>query len=75
MLPFQFDLHTESLNSSVARTVECTSSVLQALVLFGDFNSDYRCKEIKENVNKAAIYIENNQHKDGSWFVRKHLLF
>ncbi|ONM01571.1 Cycloartenol synthase [Zea mays] len=49
-------------------TVECTSSVLQALVLFGDFNSDYRSKEIKENVNKAAIYIENNQHKDGSWY-------
>ncbi|KAL5681501.1 hypothetical protein ACJX0J_007886, partial [Zea mays] len=52
----------------VSMTVECTSSVLQALVLFEEFNSEYRSKEIKENVKKAAIYIENNQNKDGSWY-------
>jgi len=69
MLPFQFVLKTISLNSSIGRTVECTSSVLQALILFGDFNSEYRSNEIKENVNKAAIFIERNQNKDGSWFV------
>ena len=69
MLPFQFVLKTISLNSSIGRTVECTSSVLQALILFGDFNSEYRSNEIKENVNKAAIFIESNQNKDGSWFV------
>jgi squalene cyclase len=69
MLPFQFALETKSLNSSIGRTVECTSSVLQALLLFGNFNSEYRSKEIKENVNKAAIFIERNQNKDGSWFV------
>ncbi|KAG0521407.1 hypothetical protein BDA96_08G157700 [Sorghum bicolor] len=60
----------ESFRNVVADypTVECTSSVLQALLLFGDFNSEYRSKEIKENVNKAAIFIESNQNKDGSWY-------
>ncbi|PWZ53471.1 Cycloartenol synthase [Zea mays] len=60
----------ESFRNIVAdySTVECTSSVLQALVLFGDFNSEYRSKEIKENVDKAAIFIESNQNKDGSWY-------
>ncbi|XP_008661273.1 achilleol B synthase isoform X2 [Zea mays] len=60
----------ESFRNIVADypTVECTSSVLQALVLFEEFNSEYRSKEIKENVKKAAIYIENNQNKDGSWY-------
>ncbi|ONM01580.1 Camelliol C synthase [Zea mays] len=60
----------ESFRNIVADypTVECTSSVLQALVLFGDFNSEYRSKEIKENVDKAAIFIESNQNKDGSWY-------
>jgi hypothetical protein len=59
MLPFQFALETKSLNSSIGRTVECTSSVLQALLLFGDFNSEYRSKEIKENYHCFALSNNN----------------
>ena len=48
---------------------------MQALILFWKINSEYRSKEIKHYVNKAVIFIENNQKKDGSWFVLLHHLF
>ncbi|XP_066389941.1 achilleol B synthase-like isoform X3 [Miscanthus floridulus] len=60
----------ESFSNIVADypTVECTSSVMQALILFRKINLDYHSKEIKDYVNKAVIFIENNQKKDGSWY-------
>jgi len=42
---------------------------MHALILFRKINPEYRSKEIKDYVNKAVIFIENNQKKDGSWFV------
>ncbi|XP_066358596.1 achilleol B synthase-like [Miscanthus floridulus] len=49
-------------------TVECTSSVMEALILFREVNPEYRGEEIREYVSKAAMFIENNQKKDGSWY-------
>jgi squalene cyclase len=51
------------------RTVECTSSVMEALILFREVNPVYHSEEIREYVTKAAMFIENNQKKDGSWYV------
>ncbi|KAL6644329.1 hypothetical protein ACP70R_015937 [Stipagrostis hirtigluma subsp. patula] len=60
----------ESFRNIVADypTVECTASVMEALILFGDLYPGYRTEEIREYVNKAAKYIENNQNRDGSWY-------
>ncbi|KAL6900887.1 hypothetical protein ACP4OV_005563 [Aristida adscensionis] len=60
----------ESFRNIVADypTIECTSSVMHALVLFGELYPGYRSEEIREHVKKAALYIENNQKKDGSWY-------
>jgi squalene/oxidosqualene cyclase-like protein len=46
---------------------ECTSSVLQALVLFKELCPGYRTEEIEECVRNASMFIENTQRKDGSW--------
>ncbi|KAF0925109.1 hypothetical protein E2562_015392 [Oryza meyeriana var. granulata] len=46
---------------------ECTSSVLQALVLFKELCPGYRTKEIEKCVRNAAMFIENTQGEDGSW--------
>jgi squalene cyclase len=48
---------------------ECTSSVLQALVLFKELYSGYRTKEIETSVRNAATFIESKQQEDGSWFA------
>ncbi|KAL6602716.1 hypothetical protein ACP70R_043077 [Stipagrostis hirtigluma subsp. patula] len=60
----------ESFRNIVADypTVECTSSIVHALVLFGEHHPGYRREQIREYVNKAAVYIENNQKEDGSWY-------
>nr|BBJ70065.1 oxidosqualene cyclase [Imperata cylindrica] len=46
---------------------ECTSSVLQALVLFKELYPGYRTKEIETSVKNAATFIESKQQEDGSW--------
>ncbi|TVU33478.1 hypothetical protein EJB05_25299, partial [Eragrostis curvula] len=46
---------------------ECTSSVLQALILFKELYPGYRSKEIEKSVRNAATFIENKQEEDGSW--------
>uniref|UniRef100_A0A0E0R9S8 Terpene cyclase/mutase family member n=1 Tax=Oryza rufipogon TaxID=4529 RepID=A0A0E0R9S8_ORYRU len=46
---------------------ECTSSVLQALVLFKQLHPSYRIKEIEKCVRNAAMFIESTQGEDGSW--------
>lgn len=54
---------------------ECTSSVLQALILFRELYPSYRTEEINKSVRKAATFIESRQKEDGSWFVlMRHLL-
>lgn len=48
--------------------VECTSSVIQALVMFKQLYPDHRTKEIDRTIEKAVQFIENTQEADGSWY-------
>uniref|UniRef100_A0A7C8YR81 Squalene cyclase C-terminal domain-containing protein n=2 Tax=Opuntia streptacantha TaxID=393608 RepID=A0A7C8YR81_OPUST len=48
--------------------VECTSSVVQALVLFKKLYPMHREKEIDVAISKAICYIEQTQNPDGSWY-------
>lgn len=46
---------------------ECTSSTIQALILFKQLYPDHRTEEINSSIKKAVQYIENIQMLDGSW--------
>jgi len=46
---------------------ECTSAVLQALVIFKQLYPDHRTKEITKSIEKAVQFIESKQLRDGSW--------
>ncbi|XP_059665530.1 beta-amyrin synthase 2-like isoform X1 [Cornus florida] len=48
--------------------VECTASVVQALVLFKILYPTHQAKEIEISVAKAIRYIEDMQNLDGSWY-------
>ena len=70
-LVFQFLNPTEFLANLVAEReyVECTSSVIQALILFKQLYPDHRTKEISRSIEKAVQFIENEQTPDGSWYA------
>eukprot|EP00800_Vazella_pourtalesii_P017683 TRINITY_DN5494_c0_g1_i13.p1 TRINITY_DN5494_c0_g1~~TRINITY_DN5494_c0_g1_i13.p1 ORF type:complete len:384 (-),score=57.89 TRINITY_DN5494_c0_g1_i13:419-1570(-) len=46
---------------------ECTSAVLQALLLFSKFCPEYRGREIAAALSKMEKFIRNRQRPDGSW--------
>ncbi|CAH8305156.1 unnamed protein product [Eruca vesicaria subsp. sativa] len=48
--------------------VECTSSVIQALVMFKQLYPEHRIKEITKSIVKAGKFIESIQMPDGSWY-------
>ncbi|XP_062154203.1 beta-amyrin synthase-like isoform X2 [Alnus glutinosa] len=48
--------------------VECTSSTIQALVLFKKLYPGHRKKEIEIFITKAAGYLEDTQEPNGSWY-------
>ncbi|XP_004305790.1 PREDICTED: beta-amyrin synthase-like [Fragaria vesca subsp. vesca] len=48
--------------------IECSSSSIQALVLFRKLFPGYRRKEIRNFITRAADYIEITQYADGSWY-------
>ncbi|CAN6170031.1 unnamed protein product [Urochloa humidicola] len=48
--------------------VECTSSVLQALVTFRDMYPGYRHDEIETCIKSGSKFIEIEQRQGGSWF-------
>lgn len=48
--------------------VECTSSVIQALVLFKKLYPGHRKMEIDNFVTNAVRYLEDTQLPDGSWY-------
>ena len=49
--------------------VECTSSAIQALVLFKKLYPGHRRKEIENFIQSAAEYLEDVQMPNGSWYV------
>ncbi|KAL4565299.1 hypothetical protein LXL04_029387 [Taraxacum kok-saghyz] len=48
--------------------VECTSSSIQAIVLFNKLYPQHRKKEIETFLTVASGYLEKLQTKDGSWY-------
>ncbi|KAJ4844509.1 hypothetical protein Tsubulata_006351 [Turnera subulata] len=48
--------------------VECTSSAIQALVLFKKLHPGHRKKEIENFVTKAVGYLESIQNPEGGWY-------
>jgi achilleol B synthase len=49
--------------------VECTSSVLDALVLFKELYPKYRASDIQKCIKSASLFLEKTQKNDGSWYV------
>ncbi|XP_019057505.1 PREDICTED: camelliol C synthase-like isoform X2 [Tarenaya hassleriana] len=47
---------------------ECSSSAVQALLLFKQLYPDHRTEEINAFIQKAVKYIETIQMADGSWY-------
>ncbi|XP_022684079.1 achilleol B synthase isoform X3 [Setaria italica] len=47
---------------------ECTSSLIQALVLFRGICPMYRHEEIEKIIKRGASFLEKTQRKDGSWY-------
>ncbi|KAJ4761167.1 Terpene cyclase/mutase family member [Rhynchospora pubera] len=48
--------------------VECTSSAIQALLLFHEKYPMHRGDEIQNCVKKAINYVQKTQNYDGSWY-------
>ncbi|OVA19318.1 hypothetical protein BVC80_521g131 [Macleaya cordata] len=48
--------------------VECTSSAIEALVLFKKLHPGHRTKEIEISIEKAVRYLEVQQEPNGSWY-------
>lgn len=48
--------------------VECTASIIQALVAFKRLHPGHREKEIETAIAKAVRYLEEKQWPDGSWY-------
>nr|AYE89270.1 triterpene cyclase [Siraitia grosvenorii] len=48
--------------------VECTSSAIQALMLFKRLFPSHRRNEIETFITKAINYIKETQKEDGSWY-------
>ncbi|CAA7022138.1 unnamed protein product [Microthlaspi erraticum] len=61
---------TEFFGNCISETeyLECTSSVVQALVMFRKLYPGHRTNEIIKSIEKAVQYIEGEQMPDGSWF-------
>lgn len=53
---------------SKIRYVECTSSSIQAVVLFKRLFPSHRKREIETFITKATNYMKETQKKDGSWY-------
>ncbi|XP_052626390.1 beta-amyrin synthase 1 isoform X2 [Lactuca sativa] len=48
--------------------VECTSSVLQAMILFQKLYPDHRTQEVAKCISNAVRFLEDTQWPDGSWY-------
>ncbi|KAL4585020.1 hypothetical protein LXL04_009633 [Taraxacum kok-saghyz] len=48
--------------------VECTSSALQALILFKKLYPEHRSQEVANCISNAIRFLEDTQWPDGSWY-------
>lgn len=48
--------------------VECTGSIIQALVLFKKMYPQFKASEINDCIANAVQFIEDSQTSNGSWF-------
>ncbi|KAL8479843.1 hypothetical protein ACS0TY_026695 [Phlomoides rotata] len=48
--------------------VECTATIMEALVAFKRLHPGYREKEIEISLEKALHFLEQRQWPDGSWY-------
>ncbi|AET01563.2 beta-amyrin synthase [Medicago truncatula] len=48
--------------------VECTSSSIQAMVLFKKIYPEHRKEEVENFIAKAVKFLEDKQTSDGSWY-------
>jgi achilleol B synthase len=61
--------NNSSSSTNSDRSVECTSSVIQALNMFREMYPGYRKEEIEKCIKTASRFIEKEQKNDGSWCV------
>ncbi|XP_074268298.1 beta-amyrin synthase-like isoform X2 [Silene latifolia] len=48
--------------------VECTGTIIHALVLFKELYPGYRKKDIEDFIGKASKFLEDAQHPNGLWY-------
>lgn len=60
---------------SIDRTVEITSCVFQALILFKELYPGYRKVEIEKCIENASKFIEDKQREDGSWSLNYNVCY
>ncbi|XP_058208037.1 dammarenediol II synthase-like [Rhododendron vialii] len=69
--PYLQDLNPSELFADIVvekEHVECTASIIQALVTFKRLHPGHREKEIETSVAKAIRFLEEKQWPDGSWY-------
>lgn len=67
-------MRANSCVQQIDRSVECTSSATQALVMFRELYPGYRDEEIKNCIKGASKFIESKQRKDGTWYLKSSCL-
>ncbi|KAF5962128.1 hypothetical protein HYC85_003337 [Camellia sinensis] len=65
------DRITLTLVNWLSRHVECTASIIQALLLFKRLHPGHREKEIEISVVKAIGFLEGRKWPDGSWLAER----
>ncbi|XP_058743526.1 beta-amyrin synthase-like [Vicia villosa] len=55
--------------------VECTGSIIQALVLFKKMYPQFKASEIDDCIANAVQFIEDSQTTNGSWFGKWGICF
>ncbi|XP_058208036.1 dammarenediol II synthase-like isoform X4 [Rhododendron vialii] len=69
--PYLQDLNPSEIFADIVvekEHVECTTSIIQALVTFKRLHPGHREKEIETSVAKAIRFLEEIQWPDGSWY-------
>ncbi|XP_058208023.1 dammarenediol II synthase-like isoform X1 [Rhododendron vialii] len=69
--PYLQDLNPSEIFADIVvekEHIDCTASIIQALVAFNRLHAGHREKEIETSVAKAIRFLEEKQWPDGSWY-------